>query len=145
MAVIKNNAVSLLAIDVGAKRIGVARALLSVRFATPLTTLENPKTFQQDIADLIDREASGALIIGLPRGMNGQDTEQTRTVRAFGDDLAAQLRIPVYWMDEAATSAKAEQELQTRGRPYRKADVDALAATYILEDFLRENRDFANV
>jgi RNase H-fold protein (predicted Holliday junction resolvase) len=40
--------------------------------------------------------------------------------------------------DEAATSRQAESELQARGKPYSKEDIDALSATYILEDFISE-------
>jgi putative Holliday junction resolvase len=69
--------------------------------------------------------------------MQGQSTDQTRTVEAFGKQLEERLTIPLYWIDEALTSQKAEIELRSRGKPYSKGDIDALAATYILEDFLK--------
>ncbi|HSH56024.1 MAG TPA: Holliday junction resolvase RuvX [Candidatus Limnocylindrales bacterium] len=132
------NALSILALDVGAKRIGVARALLAVGIANPLTTLTSPALFISDIAYLVRQEKAGAVVIGLPRGLDGQETEQTRAVRDFGEQLAQHLTVPIYWTDEALTSAKAEEELASRGKGFEKGDIDALAATYILEDFLHE-------
>ncbi len=41
--------------------------------------------------------------------------------------------------DEAVTSKHAEAELESRGKPYERGDIDALAATYILQDWLAEN------
>jgi putative Holliday junction resolvase len=136
-----------IALDVGTKRIGVATADLSVRFAGPLTTLDNPDAFLSEIVQICGNEQAGWLVIGLPRGLDGQDTAQTEMVREFGAQLENSLReaglqIPVYWIDEALTSEKAEAELRSRPanrrNGYVKGDVDALAATYILEDFLTE-------
>ncbi|HSH18375.1 MAG TPA: Holliday junction resolvase RuvX [Candidatus Saccharimonadales bacterium] len=131
---------TILAFDVGARRIGVARAHLQALFPQPLTTLDAPDRFVEDIVALCQSERAGAIVIGLPRGMSGQDTAQTTAVRAFGERLQEQLQIPVYWTDEALTSAKAEAELQMRGRPYVRGDIDALAATYILEDFITHQK-----
>ena len=130
---------TILSLDVGAKRIGVARAYLEAPFPGPLTTLENPDSFQDDIVRLATAENAAAVIIGLPRGMQGQETDQTAVVREFGAHLGEKLSVPVYWTDEAVTSEKAEAELKRRRKPYVKGDIDALAATYILEDFLRDN------
>ena len=135
---------SVLGIDVGEQRIGVARGRLDTRLASPLTTLESPERFADDIAELCRQEQAGGLVIGLPRGLDGQDTAQTGRARAFGEELERQLSagqsgIQVYWIDEALTSHKAETELQSRGKPYSKGDIDALAATYILEDFLKDS------
>lgn len=133
-----------LALDVGAARIGVARANLSVRFAGPLITLDQPESFLDDIVHLCKSEDAAWLVIGLPRGINGQETAQTARVQAFGAEVAARLKqsdlqLPVYWIDEALTSVKAEQELAARGKPYVKGDIDALAATFILDDYLKES------
>ena len=130
-----------LALDVGERRIGIASARLDVRHAGPLGTLHDPETFIADVLAQCRMHSAAWLVIGLPRGLDGQDTAQTQAVRAFGDKLTHELErsgltIPVYWIDEALTSHKAKEELQNRRRPYAKGAVDALAATYILEDFL---------
>jgi putative Holliday junction resolvase len=130
---------SILALDVGGQRIGVARALVSVRIASPLTTLTHDDNVASALARLLEEHQVVALVVGLPRSLDGQYTDQTRAVEAFVAGL--HLDIPVYWQDEAVTSRQAREELERRGKPYAKGEVDALAATYILEDFLRDNGD----
>lgn len=136
------NKETVLSLDVGEKRIGVARSHLSINLPSPLTTLQHPERFTQDIKDLCKNERAAALVIGLPRSLSGEETPQTATVRKFGASLELELDIPVYWVDEAVTSRQAEAELLARGKPYSKSDIDALAAVYILEDFLRDNPEF---
>jgi len=132
---------SLLALDVGAKRIGVALASAGAFFAQPLTTLEHSDKIFAEISGLAKQHEITVIVVGYPRGMSGQSTEQTKTIEAFVDELRAHVSVPVEWQDETLTSVKAEEELATRHKDgvYNKADVDALAATYILEDYLTEH------
>lgn len=132
---------SVIALDVGEKRIGVASASVAAMLPHPLMTISRSEQTMHDIVQLVQEQRAVAIVIGLPRGLDGQDTAQTRTVEQFGHELEQHLNIPLYWQDEALTSRQAEEELQTRGKPYQKGDIDALAATYILEDFLREHRE----
>ena len=127
---------SILALDMGQARVGVAQASAQSRLATPLTTINNDANFKTTIAKLIDQHQVIALVVGLPRGLNGQLTEQTKLVRAAVADLKTTLTVPIYEQDESLTSVQAEIELTNRGKAYNKGDIDALAATYILEDFL---------
>jgi putative Holliday junction resolvase len=130
---------SVLALDIGSARIGMALASQAARLATPAGALANDSLVIQQLRELCEREAVRHIVLGLPRGLSGQDTRQTAAVRAFGRKLVTHLALPISWQDEALTSAQAEAELTNRGKPYAKGDVDALAATYILEDYLREN------
>ena len=127
---------SILAIDFGEARVGLALASEEARLAHPIGTLQNDSTLIKQLRDLCDREKVNHLVIGLPRSMNGQDTDQTNLTRAFGAKLAEELELPISWQDEAVTSAQAKAELEARGKSYAKEDIDALAATYILEDYL---------
>lgn len=131
---------NILALDVGEKRIGVAAADAQVRFAHPLTTLKHSDTIWQELAALAKEQSASLIIVGLPRGLEGQSTAQTARAEAFMGQLQAKLGLPVQPQDEALTSVKAEAELNARGKPYAKGEVDALAATYILEDYLSEHR-----
>jgi putative Holliday junction resolvase len=127
---------NLLALDVGTKRIGVALASSIARMPHPLMTLDaDAEDLLTQLAAIIKAEDVGLLVVGLPRGLEGQETAQTTLVRDFAASLA-QFQLPVAFQDEALTSRKAEAELEARGRPYAKGDIDALAATYILEDYL---------
>lgn len=130
---------SIMALDVGAKRIGVATANAVARIAHPLTTVEHTEDILAKLEQLVSGEGAVIVVVGLPRGLSGQETDQTRITRAFGASLEEYLKLPLHWQDEAVTSEQAEAELKKRGKPYSKGDIDALAATYILEDFLSEH------
>ena len=134
-----NNASSILALDVGGRRIGVAAATTAARLAHPLTKIENNADVLTVLRSLMHDERAVALVVGLPRGMSGQATEQTRSVEAFVDTLKQYVGIPIHMQDEAVTSRQAEAELRLRNKPYDKADIDALAATYILDDYLNQH------
>ena len=129
---------SVLALDVGERRIGVALANMQARLASPLTTLTHTEYIADDIQALIDEHDAKVLVVGLPRNLDGQHTAQTVAVEEFKASLEQALTVPVYWQDEAVTSRQAEAELEDRGKPYKKEDIDSLSATYILEDFMRD-------
>ena len=103
------------ALDLGTARIGVAIADMQVRLAHPVDTLRNDDSLVQHLREFCDQEHVTQLVIGLPRGLEGQTTPQTEATQTFGSSLAEQLKLPVNWQDEALTSAQA----------------------YILEDYLR--------
>lgn len=134
-----NTGSSILALDVGAVRIGMALASTRIRFANPAGVLLNTPNVLNDLRVRCAEEGVSQLVIGLPRGLDGQETAQTTKVRSFGRQVEQELRLPVHWQDEAVTSVRAEEELRQRGKPYKKEDIDALSATYILEDYLRES------
>jgi putative Holliday junction resolvase len=132
---------SVLGLDVGGKRVGVAVASLAARLPRPLTALERGDTFLDDLRNIADTEEAEALILGLPRGLDGQNTGQTGETETFADSLRQHFDLPIYFQDEALTSKQAEEELQARGKPYARGDIDALAATYILQDWLASQRE----
>ncbi len=127
---------TILALDVGDKRVGIARASLVARLAQPLTTVERGTNFFDKLKQLIADEQATRLVVGLPRGLDGQSTAQTALTEQFIEELRPAVSVPVELQDEALTSHKAEAELQKRGKPYQRADIDALAAAFILEDYL---------
>lgn len=128
---------TILALDVGAARIGLALASRAVQLASPYKTIANTPDSIEQLRVICEQEGVRQIVVGLPRGMNGQETAQTASVREYGSQLAEALPVPIAWQDETLTSVKAEEELTSRGKPYRKEDIDALAATYILEDYLK--------
>ncbi len=130
----------LLGIDVGTRRVGVALAYLDIRIPRPLMTIDGSDVTiaVEHIVRLVVEHRVSAVVAGWPRGLAGQITDQTRLVESFVGHLQAALDIPVHLQDEALTSQKAEAELDARRKPYVKGDIDALAATYILDDFLHD-------
>lgn len=127
----------LLALDYGEKRVGVAIAHVVARLPRPLLTLPNSETLLADIAKLVAQEDVALVVVGLPRGMDGGYTAQTRLAEAFSQQLAAVLTVPVELVDETLTSVDAEAVLG--GRPRHKGEIDALAAAYILERYLADH------
>ena len=108
------------------------------RLPQPLSVILNTETIFEQLSQLIEQHDAVGLVVGVPRGLNHQETDQTRYTLDFIDLLEKNFAIPVYKQDEAVTSKQAEAELSSRGKPYSKADIDALAATYILDDFLHQ-------
>jgi len=136
---------SILALDVGGKRIGVAVASLIARLPRPLITLENNDTFLPALKDIIEIEDVGAIVVGFPRGLQGQHTDQTAAVESFTAVLREEFAMPIRFQDEAVTSKHAEAELDARGKSYERGDIDSLAATYILEDFMSDQQNLVEL
>ncbi len=134
---------TIVSLDVGEKRVGVAMANTLARLASPLTTLLRGDDFWEQLQHILQREAVTHLVVGLPRNLSGVETAQTLATRHFADELRTRFAMPVTLQDEALTSRQAESELRRRGKPYEKGDIDALAATYILEDYLRTEEPHA--
>jgi putative Holliday junction resolvase len=125
---------SILSLDIGESRVGVALANSIARLANPYLTLQNTDHIFTEIQDIIKKESVNLIVVGLPRNLSGEDTDQTLYCRAFAEKLRDFTE--VVFQDESLTSKKAESELKARGKPFAKGDIDSLAATYILEDFL---------
>jgi putative holliday junction resolvase len=129
---------TVLALDVGERRIGVAIASLDARLPTPLLTIDRnqPMDVYEQIKLLVIKHDTETIVVGLPRGMNAQETAQTRLSRQFAEELKKRLGINIDLQEEAGTSLEAEEELKAKNQPYNKGDIDKLAATLILQDWL---------
>ncbi len=130
---------SVLGLDIGEKRIGVAIAEPPIFIAHPIDTINALEEASEQLAKIIKDRDVEKIVIGLPRNLSGDETAQSLVVQELTKKLNIPDSIEVIWQDESLTSVKAEEELEARGKPFEKGDVDALAATYILEDYLRES------
>lgn len=129
---------SIIALDIGEQRTGVALANSIARIASPLITLRTPTSLVDEVAEIIKQHDASELVVGLPRNLHGKDTAQTQYVRQITAKIEAATGLTAQYIDEALTSVKAEKELKERKKPYAKEDIDMLAATYILEDYLQQ-------
>lgn len=129
----------LLALDVGEKRIGIAAADAAVPIARPLGVVEVDGREAQRILQHISDEKADTLIVGYPRNQSGEPTAQTAYVESFVRRLSGETTLPIIFQDESLTSVLAEERLRTYGKPYTKGDVDAQAATMILQDYLESS------
>ena len=142
----------ILALDVGERRIGVAAADSETRVALPVGVVErtDPAADADAIARLIEEQKAEALVLGLPISLNGSLGPQALLVRAFGDQLAARLGVPVEYWDERLSTIEAQHRLTppakhagqrkrhrlTKSRQAPPGRLDAMAATIILQSYL---------
>lgn len=130
---------NLLCLDVGRVRIGVALANSISKLPSPVTTLKNDSEFIEKLQLLLSENQITDLVIGLPISLEDQETDQTEWVREFSKLIESQISTPIYFENEALSSTRAKEELNSIGRVYKKEDIDALAACFILEDFIKNN------
>ncbi len=132
------------AIDYGLKRTGLAVSDPSGMFAFPRCTLKmtTKARFFDELMTCIALEKPSAIVIGLPRTANGEDSLTTRQVRNFAARLARRTSLPLFWMDEYLSSYAAESDLHEVGKHTdMRAVVDQQAAVRILESFLALEQD----
>lgn len=129
----------LIALDVGTKRIGVAKADSSVRIAIPYSAVEVDGGEFKKIASLARAWDIDSFVIGLPRNSKGEETDQSKYVRKFAAQLKREISgAKVCFQDESLTSVEAEKRLKNRKKGYKKGDIDSEAAAIILQDFLEQ-------
>ncbi|MBX2861205.1 MAG: Holliday junction resolvase RuvX [Vampirovibrio sp.] len=130
----------ILAIDYGDKRIGLAVSDPMQQFAFGLSTIHvrRPSDVPNQIIQALDGREIALILMGLPLNMDGTEGPRAQITRAFGEDLANQLKLPIQYVDERLTSMEAEDRLSAQGiQPSRnKGAVDQAAAQLILEQYL---------
>lgn len=127
-----------MALDVGEKRIGVALADGAVKIAVPHETIVVDGGEMERITALLREESIDTLVVGYPRNQSGEATHQTAYVERFAEQLKSR-GVPIVFQDESVTSVQAESILRTRQKTYEKGDIDMLAASLILQDYLEEH------
>ncbi|HKN01114.1 MAG TPA: Holliday junction resolvase RuvX [Candidatus Binataceae bacterium] len=135
---------AILAIDSGLRRIGLAIADSTDSPAYPLGTLKRSslRIDLKQIAAWIDGRGVTQLIVGLPVNMDGSEGPSARAARSFGAQLGEYLQLKVEYCDERLTSFEARERLTREGGlRRRKAAIDAVAATIILEEWLAARRN----
>ena len=127
----------IIGLDVGEKRIGVAKVDSDTRIAVPVGFVLADGSEWQEIARIARLSNTNFFVLGLPRSNEGNETAQSMYVRNFAKTLL--LKIPgakIRFQDESLTSVVAEERLKKRKKRYEKGDIDAEAATIILQDFV---------
>lgn len=132
-----------LGFDFGKRRIGVAVGQSATRSASALeTVLHRGEPDWPAITRLISEWKPALLLVGLPLGKEGEETDMSRSTRAFGVELEQRYGLPIEFADERLSSRAAESrfaELRAEGSLRRKhaARLDAMAAQIILENWLQ--------
>ncbi|WP_133486414.1 Holliday junction resolvase RuvX [Aliiroseovarius marinus] len=131
---------ALAGLDLGTKTIGVAVSDSFRQVATPLETIKRKK-FTLDAERLLeiakDRQL-GALVLGLPRNMDGTEGPRCQSTRAFARNLEKLTDLPIGFWDERLSTVAAERALleADTSRKRRAEVIDHVAAGYILQGVL---------
>jgi putative Holliday junction resolvase len=138
-----------LALDVGDRRIGVAVSDESGQIATPLTVIHrSSKADDFDrIAELMRQQDVGALVVGHPLNDDGTAGPQAQRIERYAQALAEALHaggldVPSVLWDEYGSTRRAQETMIATGRKarQRRARIDAVAAAFILQDYLDSRR-----
>jgi putative holliday junction resolvase len=132
--------VSAIGLDVGSKRIGVAGCDSTGLIATGLVTVVRtnlPADFEA-LRTLVLQRRAEAVVVGLPKNMNGSLGQQAQRTQLFGTRLQEALGVSVHYVDERLTTVQAERSMQRQGLSAlkRRALIDQQAAAIILQQWL---------
>lgn len=135
----------IMAIDWGKARTGVAICDKFEMLASPLKVIKekDPKKLLEKIAETAKENKAELIVVGLPKNMDGTEGESAETTKKLAEDLKKITKIQTDTIDERGTTLTAHMYLNrtdTRGKK-RKAVVDAVAATIILEDYLNKRKN----
>ena len=133
----------ILAFDFGLRRIGVAVGQTTTQTATALRTVSNgPEPDWAAVDRLVAEWRPQLLVVGLPLGAEGEETDMSKAARRFGGTLGSRYELNVEFADERLTSRAAGgrfAELRAAGQLRRKhaGQLDAISAQIILENWLQ--------
>ena len=123
-----------LALDVGSKRTGIARASSVAKLPQPLKIVETDKLIDE-LKALVTAQPTLGIVVGLPRNLDGDNTDQTRWVHNWAEQARKEVDVPFHFQDEALTTAEVMSRQPNNSQP------DAEAAAIILQDFLNGKED----
>ena len=139
----------ILGLDIGDKKIGVAVSDPSQVLASPLTTILRDRDDAlaiNQIATLVKKYGAKQIVIGLPYSLSGAIGRQAQKVLAFERLIAQSVKVEIVMQDERLSSVSAKQMLREAGKKGNKlkSEMDAAAATVILQSFLDEAKVSGN-
>jgi putative Holliday junction resolvase len=127
-----------LGVDLGSVRVGVALSDRTGTLASPLVVLPRTPDLHDRLASLVDEHEVEAVVVGLPRSLDGRERQAAATVRAEVRRLADRLAVPTHLQDERLSTVAAHAGLAAAGRTarQRRGTVDASAAAVLLQSWL---------
>ena len=136
-----------LGIDFGLKRIGLSLSDDTQTIAFPFKYIlnESLKKIISEIGEIIGEENIGLIVIGMPIGLKGKQTEISIKISEFIQELknkiGEEITLAVY--DERFSSVQAQKSLieQNIKRKKRKEKIDSVASTFILQSYLDRQKN----
>ena len=133
-----------LSIDYGEKNIGLAITDHLKIIVSPLTTIKNQsdESVFSRLLEIFSQQEVEKIIVGLPLGLEGNDTKKTYEVRIFFNKLSKKTDIPIEWWDERFSTLEANDFLKKKGLNWRESKkiIDQVAAAVILTNYLENKR-----
>ena len=133
----------LIAIDLGAKRVGVAVSDELRMTVTPLERIERRswKDLLRRVSAIIESYDARALVIGLPLSLDGTESNAAQEAKRIAGNFRKSLRVPVFLQDERLTTFAAESEMKLQGMNASEVEkrIDSESAAIILRDFIAEH------
>ena len=133
---------SLVAIDYGRARIGLASGQMITKTATPIGTVPayDGKPDLHELDKIIQRWKPTDIVVGLPLDTRGLDTDITKDARAFAKLVEERYKKPTHLINEAYSTREARWRLEdVKQKKVSHLKVDAMAACVILETWMAEN------
>jgi len=135
----------LVALDLGAKRVGVAVCDELRITVTPLPLIERRswKDLLRRVAETVEGYDARGLIIGLPLNMDGSEGFAAEEAMTVAENFRRSLNVPVYLQDERLTSVEAHSEMRSAGEKDEAIDrrIDSESAAIILRDFIATSQN----
>ena len=130
-----------LAIDYGAKRVGLAMGDSETSLALPYEVLvdKNDTELVNRLKEIVAEEEVDTVIVGEPVTMAGKTSDQTEKCREFAEFLKKYLSVTIELVDERLTSRRADAATFGAAIPTRSRD--ELAAMFLLQDYLDKQRN----
>ncbi|MBE6734224.1 MAG: Holliday junction resolvase RuvX [Ruminococcaceae bacterium] len=134
----------IMAVDLGKARTGIAASDKTEYLASPVAVIAEKRreVLLTKVADTAREIKAELIVVGLPRNMDGTEGESAQNARSFAQELSDELGIETVLWDERCTTITAHgylNDTNTRGKK-RKAVIDQVAATVILQSFLDSRR-----
>lgn len=134
----------IISVDLGKARTGLAVSDKTGFLASPLMMIEekSEKKRLEKVAQAVTENKAELVVVGLPKNMDGSEGDSAKSAREFASQLTEITGIKTVMQDERGTTITAHTYLSNRdvrGKK-RKAQVDIVAASIILQDYLDSHR-----
>lgn len=132
-----------LAIDFGRKRVGLALSDPSFTVASPHPPIvRKGSSWWDELLGLIERESVSEIVVGLPRNLDGSESQASQVCRKFAEELERRSSRPIHLLDERLSSVAASASLRESGLRQReqRGKVDSVAASLLLQVYLQRRQ-----
>ena len=142
---------TILAMDFGEKFIGVATYCVNRDpYPTPFGRIQNigPEFVIKELKNIVDDEFIDIIVIGLPHLLDGKQTSTTAKAQNFVNFIREHFTLPIEEQDETLSTFEAESRMKNSPQYNFKIDlkqIDAVAASVILEDFIRRTKELSRL